>query len=179
MRTTVHSIPKRFCATWPTTMFVLSPFVATTAASASSIPASRSTSTSMPCPTTKPPDQWSPRRASASSFSSIATTSHPLLVSFFATAEPTLPQPTTIAFISELRLHGRRCGSCPQLAVLFEDSLRVGDHHHFGGRPPKDVIHGRAEEPGLTAPAGRGADDDQVGRVLASRFHDRLTDRAR
>jgi len=30
----VHSMPKRFCATWPTTMFVLSPSVETTTASA-------------------------------------------------------------------------------------------------------------------------------------------------
>ena len=39
------------------TMFVLSPSVATTAASALSIPARSSTSVSIPCPTTKPPLQ--------------------------------------------------------------------------------------------------------------------------
>ena len=69
--------PKRFWATWATTRFVLSPSVATTTASASSIPASRSTSSSMPWPTMKPPLQSSPSRLSASSFSSIAVTSQP------------------------------------------------------------------------------------------------------
>ena len=80
-------------------MFVLSPFVATTTACASSIPASRSSFASMPWPTTKPPAQFSPRRESASSRSSTAVTSHPERSSSSATAEPTLPQPITIAFM--------------------------------------------------------------------------------
>ena len=43
MRTTTHWMSNRFCATWPMTRFVLSPFVATTTACASWIPASSST----------------------------------------------------------------------------------------------------------------------------------------
>src|SRR6059036_1772053 len=120
-------------------MFVLSPFVATTTASASAIPASRRTLTSIPCPTTKPPDQCSPSRASASSFSSIAVTSQPLFVSFFATAEPTRPHPTTIAFIG-LRLHG---SGRPD---LLENPLRVRDHHHLARGLAQDVIDRGAEE---------------------------------
>src|SRR2546422_2093005 len=171
MRATVHSIPNRFCATWPTTMFVLPPFVATTTASASSMPADRSTFTSIPCPTTKPPGQWSPRRARASSFSSIATTSQPTFVSFFATAEPTRPQPTTIAFISDLRLHLR--------PVFFEDALWIGDHHHLAGSAAQDVVHCGTEEARLAPPAGGRAEHDQVGAGLASLVDDRLADRAR
>src|SRR6266516_6038792 len=173
MRTTVHSMPKRFCATCPTTMFVLSPFVATTTASASSMPASRRTLTSMPCPTTKPPGQWSPRRASASSFSSIATTSQPTFVSFFATEDPTLPQPTTIAFISVLRLHLLR-----QSEVFFQDALRIGDDHHLARGPAKNVVDGRAEEPGLAPPPGRRAHHDQICVVPDRLVDDRLPDRA-
>ena len=76
----------------------MSPSVATMTASASSMPASRSTSESMPCPTTKPPVQFSPSRWSASSFSSTAQTSQPSACNAFALAEPTRPQPMTTAF---------------------------------------------------------------------------------
>src|SRR5439155_73780 len=86
-------------ATCAMTRFVLSPFVATTTASASSIPASRSTSASMPWPSTKPPRQFSPSLVSASSFSSTAVTSHPSSASWSATFEPTRPQPMTSAFM--------------------------------------------------------------------------------
>ena len=85
-------------STWPITMFVLSPFVATTAASASATPARSSTVTSMPCPTTNPPRQPAPSRASASSSSSTTVTSQPSAASPFATAEPTRPHPITTAF---------------------------------------------------------------------------------
>ena len=64
-------------AAWAITRFVLSPSVVTTTASASSMPASRSSVRSMPCPTRKPPVQCSPSRARASSFSSSAVTSQP------------------------------------------------------------------------------------------------------
>src|SRR6266511_1471908 len=192
MRTTVHSIPKRFCATWPTTMFVLSPFVATTTASASSMPASRSTLTSIPCPTTNPPGQWSPRRASASSFSSMATTSQPLFVSFFATADPARPQPTMIAFIRSDYTGAYRLSAVPKADVgrgfggtrtvhqlsglitsrkrdvfLLQHTLRIRDHHHLGRRLAQHVVHRRAEEPGLPPPARRRAHHDQVDVVLA------------
>src|SRR6266508_1226699 len=204
MRTTVHSIPKRFCATWPTTMFVLSPFVATTTASASSMPASRSTLTSIPCPTTNPPGQWSPRRASASSFSSMATTSQPLFVSFFATADPTRPQPTMIAFIRSDYTGAYRLSAVPKADVgrgfggtrtvhqlsglitsrkrdvfLLQHTLRIRDHHHLGRRLAQHVVHRRAEEPGLPPPARRRAHHDQVDVVLAGLVDDRLADRTR
>ena len=73
--------------------------VATTTASASSIPASRRTSMSIPWPRTKPPFQWSPSRVSASSFSSTAVTSQPSRSSWRAMLEPTRPQPITNAFM--------------------------------------------------------------------------------
>src|SRR5687767_8659578 len=110
-------------------MFVLSPFVATTTASASSMPASWSTLMSIPWPTMKPPGQSSPSRPSASSASSMAVTSQPDLASFFATFEPTRPQPTTIAFTDSVYAHG----------LLFQDALRVGDDHHFARRLAEDV----------------------------------------
>jgi len=81
------------------TMFVLSPSVETTTASASAIPASRSRLTSMPWPTKKPPRHVSPRLARASSRSSMTDTSQPLWSSSSAIDEPTRPQPTIIAFI--------------------------------------------------------------------------------
>ena len=90
--------PNCFCAIWPITMFVLSPSVATTTASASSIPASRRSGRSMPWPTRNSPAQSSPSRPSASSRSSIDETSQPARRSSSATAEPTRPQPTTITF---------------------------------------------------------------------------------
>src|SRR5437870_3478166 len=99
MRTTTHWLSNLFIATCATTRFVLSPLVATTTASASSIPAARSTSTSIPWPSTKPPGQSSPKRASASSFSSTAVTSYPSERSCFAIVEPTRPQPITITFM--------------------------------------------------------------------------------
>ena len=94
-RTTTQPMSKRFCATWPITMFVLSPSVDATTASASSIPASRSRPVSMPWPTTNAPRQDSPRRERASSFSSTTTTSQPSLWSWSAMVEPTRPQPMT------------------------------------------------------------------------------------
>ena len=52
----------------------------------------------MPWPTTNPPVQCSPRRASESSFSSRTVTSQPDPASWSETAEPTRPQPITSAF---------------------------------------------------------------------------------
>jgi hypothetical protein len=51
MRTATFGTSKRRVATWPMTMFVLSPFVATTQASAPWIPAISRMSRSIPCPT--------------------------------------------------------------------------------------------------------------------------------
>ena len=52
----------------------------------------------MPWPTTNPPVQLSPSRASESSFSSRTVTSQPDAESWSETAEPTRPQPMTSAF---------------------------------------------------------------------------------
>src|SRR5579884_1485897 len=161
---------KRFCATWPITMFVLSPSVATTTASASSIPASRSTSASMPWPTMNEPGQPSPRRVSASSFSSTTVTSQPSRWSSRATDEPTRPQPMTSAFMAGLTV-ARLC--------LLEHALREGHDQHLGVRLAQDVVDRRREEAGLAPPAGRGAEHDQVGARLVRGLDDRLADRAR
>src|SRR5207253_6519215 len=80
-----------------------------TTASASSIPAARRTSVSIPWPTMKPPAQWSPSRPRASSFSSTAVTSQPSWSSWSAIDEPTRPHPITIAFIRFRVLRGSIC----------------------------------------------------------------------
>jgi hypothetical protein len=80
------------------TMFVLSPFVATTTASASSIPALWRISVSIPWPTTNPPGQFAPSRLRASSFSSITVTSQPSDWRSFAIEEPTRPLPMMTTF---------------------------------------------------------------------------------
>src|SRR5947209_4407094 len=151
------------------TMFVLSPSVATTIASASSIPASCSTSASIPCPTMKPPDQSVPRRLSASSFSSTTVTSHPSLASWRATLEPTRPEPITITFMP-IRL-AQRC-------LFLDHALGEGDDEHLAGRLAQDVLDRRREEPRLPPPARRRAEDDQVDASLPRMLDDCLADRA-
>ena len=66
-----------------------------------------------------------------------------------------------------------------QRRLLLEDPLRVGEHHHLAGRAAEHVVDGRAEEAGLAAPARRRAHHDQVGADLACLLDDRLADRAR
>src|SRR5262249_41956181 len=125
------------------TMFVLSPSVATTTASASSIPASRRTSTSIPWPSTKPPRPFSPSRVSASSFSSTAVTSQPSSASWIATFDPTRPQPITKALTGSgyLRRFEFRC-----LLIFLEDALRERDHEHLARRLLEHVLDRRREE---------------------------------
>src|SRR6478672_5118732 len=77
------------------TMFVLSPLVAATKASARSMPAASSTRTSSAGPCTKLPGKSSPTRSKASALSSMTLTSCPSSMRPFATAEPTRPHPTT------------------------------------------------------------------------------------
>ena len=88
-----------FCAIWPITMFELSPSVVTTTASASSMPASRSSWMSMPWPTWNSPVQSSPRRAER--VLALVDDAHVPArpCSSRATALPTRPQPTTITFM--------------------------------------------------------------------------------
>ena len=137
-----------------TTMFVLSPSVATTTASASSIPASRSTVEVHPVADDEAAAPVSPSRASAASVSSTAVTS----------------QPSS----AERPGHGRadppaadddRSFTLPPAvrAVLLEHALGVGDHHHLARRLPQHVVDRGAEEPRLPSPARRGADQDEVG----------------
>src|SRR5262245_49362478 len=159
-------------------MFVLSPSVETTAASASSIPARRSTSVSMPCPTTKPPRQSVPSRASASSFSSTAVTSQPSLASCTATADPTRPQPITTAFICR-RVDERTRLATPAAPPLpaVERALREGDDQHLAGRVAEDVVDRRGKESRLSTPPRGGAEDDQVSLTGPRFVDDRGTDR--
>src|SRR5579884_4114276 len=157
------------------TRLVLSPSVVTTTASASSIPASRSSFRSMPWPTTKPPVQLSPSRPRASSFSSRTVTSQPEPCSCSATAEPTRPHPTTSAFTFSAYSSGALC----RRELLVEHRLRERDDQHLARRPPEDVVDRRREEPRLPAPPRRGAEDDQVRVDLRGVRDDRLADRAR
>src|SRR5204862_6092392 len=99
-------------------------------------------------------------------FSSIAGTSQPSPSRRLATADPTRPQPMTIAFtFSAYRGKGNRgqAEACPSLldfrlrAVLFEDTLREGDHEHLAGGAAEHVLDRRREEARLPAPARRGA----------------------
>src|SRR3989440_4385799 len=142
MRTTTHWLSNRFIATCATTRFVLSPFVATTTASASSIPASRSTSASMPWPSTKPPRQFSPSLVSASSFSSTAVTSQPSSASWSATFDPTRPQPITNALTGSGYL--RRLEY--RFLFFLEDALRKCDYEHLARRLLEHVLDRRREE---------------------------------
>src|SRR5215212_10391049 len=114
------------------TRFVLSPFVATTTASASGTPAWRRISASIPCPTTKPPAQRAPSRPSASSFSSTAVTSQPSSARSRATAAPTLPHPITTSFM------------CSE--YVLEDALRKRDDEYLAWRVAERIFDGRREE---------------------------------
>src|SRR5438270_1578867 len=100
-RTTTRGTLKRRCAIWAITRLVLSPLVAATNTSASSIPASIKASTSSAVPTVnRPPASsqvvvWSLSRRSWDSGSLSSTdTSRPASSARLATAEPTRPHPT-------------------------------------------------------------------------------------
>src|SRR4051794_32758547 len=174
------------------TMFVLSPSVETTTASASSIPARRRTSMSIPWPSTKPPAQWSPRRPRASSFSSTAVTSHPSRSSWRAMLEPTRPQPITNAFmwvtlalrqtVVPAKPHDLFSGIASDAlglrAVFLHHAFRKGHHEHLAGCLAQDVLDRRREETRLPAPARRRADHDQVVAATPGLVDDRVADRA-
>src|SRR5262249_40459246 len=144
----------------------LSPFVETTAASASDRCARSSTVTSIPCPTTNPPFQAGPRRPSASSSSSTTVTSQPSAARPFATAEPTRPAPMTTAFTA-----------APSL--LLEHPVGERDDEYLAGRMPKDEIDGRGEEARLPTPAWRRAEHDEISAATGRLVDDRMADRAR
>src|SRR5213592_1549263 len=146
------------------TMFVLSPSVEATNASASAMPACSRTDVSIPWPRWNSPDHWGPRRPSASSLSSMTTTSQPSEWSRAATAEPTLPTPTIRAFTG---------GS-----LFLQHALRIRDDHDLARRPAEHVVDRRAEEAGLPAPSRRGSQQDEVDAVALGLLDDRLADRA-
>src|SRR5436190_10903778 len=148
-------------------MLELSPSVATTAASAPIAPAASRMSLSIPCPTTKPPFQ-APSRERAFSSSSTHVTSHPSSASFFATAEPTRPQPMITAC---------KTGRSVAFRGLLERALGERYDEHLAGGVAQDVVHRRREEPGLPTPARRGAEHDQVGAVLTGLVDDCVPDR--
>src|SRR5262245_6466446 len=178
MRTTTVPTPNCCCAIWPITMFELSPSVATTTASASSMPASRRSGRSIPWPTMNSPSQSSPRRPSASSRSSTTDTSQPASRKSFATAEPTRPQPTTITFTRA------RVAQCPRVALgsgelLVEHALREDDNKDLARRVPQNEVDSRREETRLATPARRRSEHDQVGIGLAGAVDDGAADRAR
>src|SRR6187200_1802294 len=174
-------------------MFVLSPAVETTAASASARPASSSTVTSIPCPTTKPPRQVGPRRPSASSSSSTTVTSQPSAARPLATAEPTRPHPMTTPLTAAQPTpptppaagHFRPANSASVTAdggpatSVFEHSVGERDDEHLARRAAKDEVDGRREEAGLAPPARRRAEDYEVGVPPARLVDDGVTDRPR
>src|SRR4051812_24495226 len=161
-------------------MFVLSPSVVTTIASASSIPASRRRVRSIPWPTVKPPVQASPSRPRASSFSSTTVTSQPDPSSWSATDEPTRPQPITIAFTAAQRTPWRAgAASSDRRQLLVHHGLREGDDQHLARGLAEDVVDRRREEPRLAPPARSRAEDDQIGVDLECVLDDRGADRAR
>src|SRR5581483_2837206 len=129
---------------------------------------------SMPWPTTNPPLQFAPSRASASSFSSIAVTSQPSPSSRLATAEPTRPHPITIAFTcSAYRgIRPRELGP-----VFFEDALWERHDENLARSAAEHVFDRRREEPRLPAPPRRRAEHDQVCVALPGLVDDRLADR--
>ena len=98
MRTTTHRMPNRFCATWPITMFVLSPSVATTTASASSMPGLAQDVGVHAVPDDEPagPVVAEP----AERLLVLVDGGHvpPFAVELEREVEPTRPQPITIAF---------------------------------------------------------------------------------
>src|SRR5262245_19814433 len=156
------------------TMFELSPSVVTTTASASSMPASRSSWRSIPWPTRNSPVQLSPSRPRASWRTSMTATSQPAAFSSSATDEPTRPHPmmrTLMCWIqrSPASRHGK---------LLVEDALREGDDEDLAWGASQHVVDGRREEAGLPPPARRAAEHDQVGVRLVGMHHDRLPDRA-
>ena len=151
-------MPKRFWATWPTTMFVLSPFVATTTR-VGLLDAGLAEDARRPCRGRRRTRRASARRAAPAPPRSRRSRSRPSRrwSSFFATDEPTRPQPTTIAFMSERQISSAGSDSPPR--------GRPADRRSPSPRraPSQHVVDRRAEEARLPPPARRRAQHDQVG----------------
>ena len=150
-------------------MLVLSPDVATTAASAVSMPARTRYPPPLRGRRRTPPFQHAPSRASASAFSSTVVTSQPSSASCCATAEPTRPHPMTTAFIDE---------RSPRVMRSHRMPFGEGHDEHLARGVAHDVVDGRREEPRLAAPAWRRSEHDQVGARPLGLCDDRVADRA-
>src|SRR4029453_18298401 len=92
----------------------------------------------------------------------MTTTSQPSSRSRPATAEPTLPTPTMRAFTRG--------------TLFLEYALGICHDHHLAGRAAQYVVHSRAEEARLAAPARRGPEQDEVDAVSRRLVHDRFSD---
>src|ERR1700738_1191522 len=89
------------CAIWAAMMLRLSPFVRDAKPSADSMPASRSTSSSIPLPGPTSPAKSLPSRSKARRLLSITVTWWPALERARAAIAPTRPQPTMTSFMKE------------------------------------------------------------------------------
>src|ERR1700694_4058419 len=101
MRQTTLGTLNTFCAISADMMLRLSPLVRAQKASASSIPARLSMSSSMPLPSSAVPAKFSPRREKEFALWSITVTSWPSSVSSSARRAPTPPQPTIATFTEQ------------------------------------------------------------------------------
>ena len=167
-----------FCATWPITRFVLSPSVVTTTASASSMPASRSSVEVHAVADEEPAGPVvaePPERVLV-----LVDDGHvPARAAQLAARRPSRPgrSRSTIAFTAAQRSSARvqplRSPRAPRRAPL-----REGDDQHLARRLAQHVVDRRREEARLAAPARRRAEHDQVGVDLARALDDRVADRA-
>ena len=154
-------MPYRFCATCATTRFVLSPSVATTTASASSIPASRSTPVVHPVTDDEAAAPVDPEPGERLFLLVDRDHVPALAVELLGDggADP--------AAADHDHLHE---SSVPQrsglVSVLLENVLRERDDEHLARGAAEHVLHRGREEARLPAPARSRAEDDQVDVAL-------------
>src|ERR1700680_19960 len=101
MRVITRGTLKISLAIWAAMMLRLSPLVSEANPSADSIPAWRSTSSSIPLPSTISPAKSLPSRSNARRLLSITVTWWPALERARAAMAPTRPQPTMTSFMKE------------------------------------------------------------------------------
>src|SRR6267143_5317924 len=101
MRVITRGTLKISLAIWAAMMFRLSPFVREAKPSADSMPAWRSTSSSIPLPSTISPGKSLPSRSKARRLLSMTVTWWPALERARAAMAPTRPQPTMTSFMKE------------------------------------------------------------------------------
>src|SRR3954454_7346643 len=136
MRATTRSTPKVSRATRAIMMFELSPLVTAATAPASRIPASSSRSRSNPIPFTVLPAKAGPRRLNASGRRSITATVCPAFETFWASEEPTRPQPTTTTCTSGHPTRAADDYRTPQDVRITEAVLHRGPDRVHRGAPP-------------------------------------------